>query len=177
MQQQLQELATEGMAWVLIGQVTAVDEHADFGYLLTLELVDDGRTIQARPMWGLGGKAGEGIYSRIEVDDEALVLLPGGDPNRAVAIVGPSSSEAKPPTGWANDKAEIVDRGGLEVRTAQAALVEPLVKAQSFETGLNSALAELQALLAGIGLVSPITTTFLTQLNAGAYRTKALKSE
>ena len=176
MQSKLQELATEGMAWVSLGQVTAVEAHDSYSYLLTLSLVDDGRTVQARPMWLMGGRQGEGVYSRIEVGDEAVVLMPSADPNRAVALIGPASGPAKPPSGWANDKLELVDRGGVEVRTAEGATVQPVLLAD-LDTNLANALTEISALLKILGLPTPVTDTLVSQLNALNWRSAALKAE
>lgn len=172
----LTELMQPGPAWLSLGVVTEVSSSSSFGWLVTLELTDDGRTVQARPMWLMGGAAGEGAYTPIAAGDEALVFFPAGDPNRALCLVGPSSKPNQPPTGWNNDRVELVHTGGTEVRTSQGATVQPVLLAD-LDTELAKALAEMAALIKSLGLPTPLTDAYVTQLNAGAWRSAALKAE
>lgn len=171
----LDRLLDRGAAWVDLGVITAIEEHDSYGYLLTVSLQPEGAEVQARPVWLMGGAQGEGIYSPIAVDDEVVVLLPAGDRNRAIALVGPPSGPSKPPAGWANDRISMVHSGGTEVRLAEAATVERVV-VESLLTDLQSMLTELAAGLTTLGVPTPTTDSTLPQMATG-YRSASLSTD
>lgn len=143
----LRQLAADGLAWVDLATVDSVEEHDAHGYLLNLVLQPAGIEVQARPLWLMGGAQGEGIYFPIAADDEVVVLFPGGDRNRAVALVGPPSTPAQPPDGWANDKIELVHSGGIEIRAAEGAEVEAVLQAAPFQADLHAYQSALETFM------------------------------
>ena len=171
----LQALATSSARpSVFTGTVSAVTQHATWGVLVEGMLRPTGREFQAR-LAAVGARAGEGLWLPVAAGDEVLVVAPDGDLNRAVAVAGLPSRGAAPPSGWDNSAAELVAAGGVAVRKTQAQPVEPVVL-ESLLEDLRGALQELQAGLAGLGIPTPTTTTFLAKL-ATQYRSRALKAE
>ncbi len=175
LQASLRALADSGRSWAHLGQVTAVTTHEDYGYLLDVVLRPSGVEVQARPVWWMGGAQGEGIYAPIAVDDEVVVVVPDGDLNRALAWPGPPSSPSKPPSGWSNDRIELVHAGGVQVRSAEGNDVEAVVL-ESLLPDLQNALTEVQSALAALGLPTTQLANLLANLPTG-YRSTALKTE
>lgn len=174
-EQSLRDLARDGREWLSLGVVTAIEDHDAWGIRLDVTLVPSGRTVQARPGFTACGSSGKGAWVPFEVDAEVLVLLPDGDPNRAVAFHGPTSSPQRPPSGWDNDRVEIVHGGGLEVRATEGASVQKVVT-EDLLPDLLTIMTELQSVLSGLGLTLPSMAQFLLDL-AVAYRSTALKTE
>lgn len=171
----LRDLVGNGRSWAHLGQVTAVEDSADYGFLLDVTLQPSGVEVQCRPVWSMGGEQGEGIYTPIAVDDEVLVIVPDGDLNRALAWPGPPSGPNRPPVGWLNDLISLVHSGGMEVRSSETALVQAVVT-EDFLVALVTALTEISTLLTGLGLATPITTQLVADL-ATLYRSAALRTE
>lgn len=174
-EQGLRDLTADGRVWLSLGVVTAIETHDAWGYLLAVTLQPGGLQVQARPGFTGCGSSGSGAWVPFEVDAEVIILAPDGDLNRAVAIHGPTSSPAKPPTGWSNNKVEIVHGGGLEVRASQGATVRPVVT-EGLLPDLLTIMTELQGVLLGLGLTLPSMAQFLIDL-ALVYRSSALKTE
>lgn len=161
------EVAADNRGWVALGTVTAATAHASLGYVLDVTLQPSGREVQAQ-------LAGRRLLLAAEVGDAVLVLFPDGDPNRAIALPAEIVSSAAPlPSSWTNGGPQVVDPDGLEVRTAEAATVQPLVTAD-FLTDLLAWATVVQSGLSALGVTPP--TDLLTSLPT-AYRTAALKSE
>ena len=97
-----------------VGQVTAIESHASYGYLVTLVLRPGGQEAQARLQFP-GARGGLGLFWPVAVDDEVLVVFPDGDINRAIAIPGVTSAQAKPPADWGNDTIRIEGGADLDV--------------------------------------------------------------
>jgi hypothetical protein len=184
---------------VEVGVVTVVEESEHYGYLLTVVLEPSGRTVQARPLWANGGPTGEGVFWPVAVGDEVVVLAPGGDWNRAVALAGPTSGPSLPPTGWENDALLLACgegvqvRGGLEVRSAPADAVKSVQIAETFLPDLSGFLTALDTFLlacaaattaaqvavaAGVMVASPAYTTLKARVAAQTlYTSTALKAK
>jgi phage baseplate assembly protein gpV len=173
-QRRLQDLAGLGAEPVLLGVVTAVESHASWRYAYTVTL-PDGRELVARPVALAVGSAGGGVWVPIEVGAEVLVLCPGGDVNRALAIAGPVSEPQAPPTGWGNNSVEVVHAGGTVVRLSEGAVVQAVVTADLL-ADLGPALTELQAAATALGLPTANTAALVAALPAG-YRSAALEVE
>jgi len=169
-EQTLRSLVGEGPAYVQVAQVTGISTHASWGYLLDLVVRPGGQELQAR-LLGFG----EAAWTPVSVDDEVLVLLPDGDPNRAVALPGLPSAAAPVPSSFGNDHLDLVHSGGLEARTTAAATVQAVV-VESLLGDLQTALTEIQGALAALGIPLPNTATFLAQLPT-QYRSAAIQSE
>lgn len=146
-----------GAAWVEIGAITAIDDDDDTGHRITVEV--GAQPLSCRPFY-LGANAGAGDFARFVVGSEALVLLPGGDPNAAVAIVGGANREAKPPDDFAHDRRIIVDPGGTSIReTADEATQRVVV--QEF-------LADLSTMLGDANTAITAAATAMTTLSGAA---------
>lgn|GEM_PF-5745058 len=165
----LRELARNGRSWVELAVVTKVEADTNVGVMLECQLVPSGEQLLARPMLRMGGQPGEGDFGRLEVDTEVLILLPGGDRNRAVAIASAVSGASKPPAGWLGDSRQIVDRDGLDVRTAEGTTTVPTVTA-SLLGDLESSLSEMRAALLGLGVASLPQTDSLLAAISTSYR-------
>lgn len=156
----IETLATDTRGWVDLGIVSAVEADADRGYLLTVDLQPSGREVQARLI-------GRRLLLSASVGDEVLVLMPGGDPNRAVAIPAELvSSAAALPSSWTNGGPQIVDSAGLEVRGAAADTVQKVVTEDLLPkiAGLAGELVSISAALASLGVT--VATPNATQLVA-----------
>lgn len=165
LEQLIRSLARDHRAWVELGVIDSIEQDPDVGLMLECSIVPGGDTIHARPRWSSGGRTGEGLWHRAEVGDEVMLLLPGGDRNRAVALFGPLSGPAKPPDGWTADSLQLVDRDGLEVRTEAGTDVEPVVLATLLPS-LKSSLTEMRAALLGLGVASlPETDSLLAAID------------
>ena len=184
---------------VEVGVVTVVEESEHYGYLFTVVLEPSGRTVQARPLWANGGPTGEGVFWPVAVDDEVVVLAPGGDWNRAVALAGPTSGPSLPPTGWENDALLLACgegvqvRGGLEVRSAPADAVKSVQIAETFLPDLSAFLTAFDTFLlacaaattaaqvaaaAGVMVANPAYTTLKARVAAQTlYTSTALKAK
>jgi phage baseplate assembly protein gpV len=185
---------------VEVGVVTAVDPSDHFGYLLTVRLEPSQRVAQARPLWANGGATGDGVFWPVAVGDEVVVLAPGGDWNRAVALAGPTSGPNLPPASWENDALVLACSdggvevlGGLEVRDVAADTVKAVQIAETFLPDLSGFMTTLDTFLltcaaattaaqvaaaAGVFLGSPAYTTFKSRVAAGTlYTSTALKAK
>jgi len=174
LQSRLQDLVADGRTWAELGIVTAVQADDAVGYLLVVEL-PDGRAVEARLVALSCGGSGAGVWVPVSVGAEVVILYPRGDRHAAVALPGPTSSPAKPPTGWANDKVEVVHEGGIEVRTAEGADVQRVVL-EEILADLQTALTEVQVGLAGLGIPTTQLSALILKLPT-EYRSAALQTE
>jgi phage baseplate assembly protein gpV len=177
-QRALAELVQDNRGWVALGQVTAVEAHDAWGYLLTVTLQPSGAECQARPVHAGAGDA-RGDFWPVDVDDEVLVLFPDGDPNRAVALVGVTSAAAGIPSSWDNAQPQFVHPSGKEFRTSESASVQALVT-EDLLAKIAALAGEVAAIGAGIPSGSAVPTPTASELFTmapTAYRTVALKSE
>lgn len=159
-----------------VGTITAIDAHTAWGHVLTVTVQPDGMQVQARPGHLSVGSAGGGVYVPYEVGAEVLLLLPGGDPNRAVALHGPASTEAPIPTGWDNDSVLVQYSGGMQVRGSNAGVMRALVL-ETFLGDLANALTELAAgVTSGTPTPTPTTTALIASMATG-YRSGKLTTE
>lgn len=158
-----------------VGVITAIEAHAAWGHLLSVTLQPDGLEVQARPGHLSTGSAGGGVYVPYEVGAEVLVLLPGNDPNRAIAMHGPASTSAPIPAGWDNDRVLVQHSGGLEVRGSNAGLTQAVVT-EDLLPDLIGVFTEVVAIGAAAFVPTPNTSALLTSLVAG-YRSSKLTTE
>ena len=169
-EQTLRELVGEGRAYVAAGQVTDLQAHPSWGYLLDVTLRPSGRQLQARLLgWGASG------WAPVVVDDEVLVLLPDGDPNRAVAVAGLPSDASPIPSSYDRSRVEIVHAGGLRTRTSGGAATRAVVTVDLLGD-LQTALTEIQAALAGLGLPTTQLAALIAKLPT-FFRSSALETE
>ena len=154
------------------GLVPAVTADASVGWLVEGTMQPSGAVFVSRLLFA-GTGMGTGEFWPVVVGDEVLVLLPDGDPNRAVAIAGLVSLAATPPTSFANDAPRMVHPSGKAFALSQAGVVQAVV----LEAMLPDLLAWVTAVSAafqGLGVILP--TTLTTNLPA-SYRSLAIKSE
>lgn len=185
----LRELVRDSRVWVEIATVDTVEEHDAWGFLLNLEIQPSGQPVQARPMYA-GTGAATGDLWPVEAGDEVLVLLPSGEPNRAVALCGLTSSQALPPSDWDNVQPMHTHAQGKEFRTAEGASVEAVLLAETFQSEAGTWEAALYTFM---NTISSATTaaqiavaaalflvncgSYKDQLAAAAYSAAAVKSE
>jgi phage baseplate assembly protein gpV len=175
-QRALRELADDGRTTLEIGTITEIATHAAWGYLLTLEIEPDGREVQARPIYA-GAGASTGSFWPVAEGDEALVLCPGGDVNRAMAICGLTSSQATPPSDWDNDQPQETHANGRHFRTAEAAAVQKVVT-EDFLSDLIGVFTEIESI--GAAMTPPVATTNTAAMKAQlgtAFRSSAIETE
>ncbi|MEL6347808.1 MAG: phage baseplate assembly protein V [Myxococcota bacterium] len=170
----LQELLADGRVWVSLGQVIEVETDSTWGYLFTVTLQPDGIDVQARPLWPMGGAAGEGSFHPIAVDDEVLVLCPQGDLNQAVILAGLSSIANPVPAGFNNDRGYHVYAKGSEFRTADTDVVQATVT-EDLLSDLQAALTEVSGFMKAFGVPTVNLDALLAKLPT-LYRSTALKT-
>jgi hypothetical protein len=170
----LRSIADDGRAWVAIGTVDTIEEHAAWGVLLNCVVQPDGREVQARVVrWGAGN--GIGAEWPVSQDDEVLLVFPRGDVNQALAIPGLASRRAPVPSSFDNAHPEIVHPGGLTLRTTQAGVAQAVVLAELLPR-LADALSEIATGLAAIPSTNTVTLALVTDL-ATLFRSTALSTE
>lgn len=165
---------------ILIGTIDSI-EALNGGYLATGTVQPDGIPFQARLMWAATGAA-QGDFYPVAVGDEVLVLLPGGDPLRAVAIPGLTSSEATLPADFTNDKPRLVHPDGKTFQTAENATVSPVVVESVLPdlAGLATLVTTIASALGSLGITIDPTaaaTIIATEATPTGYRSKAVFSE
>lgn len=160
--------------FVGVGQVTAVEAHPQWGYLVTLAMRPGGDEVQAR-MATPGAGSARGDYWPVTVDDEVVVLMPEGDPNRAVIMGFLPSSAAAPPTNWGNSAPLLVHPSGKTFLTSQAATAQSVVLVALLPDLLTS-LTEIAAGLASLGIPTTNTSQLVANL-ATMYRSAGVKSD
>ncbi len=111
----IRKIARDPRDWFASGLVRSVDDHDDWGLVISVELTD-GRTVEARPSHvGLGD--GSGIYVPFEVDDEVLLVFDAGEVNNAVVLASkPVSRPQRPESEYDNDRIRITHPEAVEVR-------------------------------------------------------------
>lgn len=201
LQSGLQELTRDTRSWVSLGVVTAVEEHAAWGYLASVTLHPSGREIQARIVgWGP-------VYVPVVVDQEVAVIFPDGDANGALILPGLPSQAAPVPSNWSNASVRveagdvplelaagvsasrvqlvlgtdgsctISAPGGVKLQGSGTA-TQALILGTSFAPALAGAMAEVAALAAaGAGGPIPTTTQFLLNLLSGSYTSTVSRTQ
>jgi hypothetical protein len=178
----LRSIADDGRAWVAIGTVDTIEEHAAWGVLLNCVVQPDGREVQARVVrWGAG--AAIGAEWPVSQDDEVLLVFPGGDVNQALAIPGLASRRAPVPSSFDNAHPEIVHPGGLTLRTTQAGAIHAVVLEsilEKLEAVLDEVIAIGLAMTSGpsVPVPTPAAVALKTEIAAGLlHRSTALSTE
>lgn len=163
---------------ILLGIVDTVEAYGS-GYLVTGTTQPEGDPFQARMLFGAPGQAIGDLFP-VSVGDEVVVLLPGGDPLRAVAFHGGNSSEAALPSSFDNSAPLMVHPSGKTFLTSEGATATPVVT-EALLTDLQSAMTEIVALfgaLASLGITLPSTSTTTLVANLPTlYRSKGVLSE
>jgi hypothetical protein len=176
----LTAMTETGAAWVDLGVVDSIEEHAALGYLANVTLTSRTGACQARLIWP-GGGASRGLLWPVAVGDEVLVLIPSANPNRAVAIAGLVSTPSPLPSDFDNTKPILTHPSGLEVRAVAGAPVSPVVTAF-----LNGDLADvlfeigtaLAALMGGTLATSlPNTAAMYAKCQAGDYLSASIQTD
>lgn len=165
---------TAGPTFVGLGQVVRVEAHDRYGRLATVALQPGGDEVEARILWG-GTRSAGGTFWPLEPDDEVVVLYPDGDPNQAVCIAGLVSDPAPEPSSWDNAAPLTVHPQGSTFATTEGATTQSVVL-ESLLPDLHSALTEVQAGLAALGLPTTSLAALLSALPAG-YRSSGVRSE
>lgn len=172
----LRSIGGDGRTWCEVATVTALVPHPAWGLTVEATLQPQGIDIEARPLWLNGGLPGEGVFVPIAVGDEVLVLLPGGDLNRAVAIAGPVSGGAPSPSGWLGTDTVLVGATGTRVLLTPAGVAQPLMT-QTAATAIDAFAAACEVLgaaLASAGAgAEPAAAAAGTALQAAATSLRA----
>jgi hypothetical protein len=186
-QRTLQEAIGPGPVYVELATIDSVESHTAYGYLLNCTTRPGGLKIQARPLFGV-----RGVAARWSTNDAVLLLIPAGDPNRALAIGGLTSLAQSISSTAANDHLDILDAGGVQVRKTNGAVIEAVLRAATFQTDLNGFLTALQVFMTAVKAAviepslmpastvfqaTPAVVTFCTRAAAGYYSATALKTE
>lgn len=165
---------------ILIGTVDSIEVYGS-GYLVTGTTQPDGEPFQARMLFGAGGAAIGDLFP-VAVGDEVIVLLPGGDPLRAVALHGGNSSEAALPSSFDNSAPLMVHPSGKTFLTAEGATATPLCTEALLPdlSGLATLVTTIAGALGSLGITidpSAAATIIATEATPGGYRSKGVLSE
>lgn len=152
--------------------------------MVQVQLVPDGRVVDAR-VAALGQGIGKGVFAPIQAADELIVLLPGGDANRAVVLGGLANGAAPNPLSNIGLGVLLQHPGGVELRSADGLPAEgivmgPLVEdlaqyltaleafmlASSTATTAPQVAAAAVAFMAAVGQAPAAPSPFLAQLLA-----------
>lgn len=155
-----------------LGVVTAIEAHADLGWLATITLQPGGGEVQAR-IAQIGTAAAGGMFFPVAVDDEVEVYFPDGDPNRAVCRAGLVSAGATAPSCYDNSTPQLVHANGMEFRTGENATVQPVV----VEALLPDLLTWVAGVASGLAAFGIATDTNLPTNLPTAYRSAAIQTE
>lgn len=147
-----------------------------------VELQPDGRTVDAR-VANVGQGPGKGAFWPLLKGDEVIVLLPGGDPNRAVVLGSLGNAKSPNPTANTGLRPLLMHPAGVELRSADGLPAHGLVLApllqdlQAFVTALLTFMgtagtatgpAAPVAAAAATFLADPAVQTLLAGLTASA---------
>lgn len=174
----LRELTRDEREWLQVGTVVERVAHPSWGVALRVRVQPRGAVVVARPLY-----TGGDILTPYEVDSEVLLLCPGGDINRAIALGQPASSPVKEPGDY--DHTIVLIRRETTVRTSDAAPVQPVVTGEIVGPLVDVASA-VGKLAAAVNTLAPGTLTtgeiaavaaLVTAGNAGGYRSPALSAE
>lgn len=155
----LRQLLGPGDTSVVLGTVTALEvPNPTPGAALAAPLVigtvqPGGELFEARVAF-LGAGPGSGIYPpKLLVGQEVLVLLPGGDPNRAV-VLGALHNLANPmgPAALARLGNLFQAPGGNELRSAEGLTAEGMVLGATFFAQLAAYLVAMDAFMAALAV-------------------------
>ena len=173
----LRTIVGDGTAWTHMGEVLELADDPAWGVALTVRIQPSGDIITARPKWTATGN-GTGAFWPITVGDEVLVELPEGDPLRAVAQAGWSSTPAAPPASWDNQQPQFVHGQGVHFRVSGATPAASLKKVvtEDLLPAELSAWTELQVILAALGLPTTNIANLVSQLPT-QFRSTAIKTE
>lgn len=130
----LEQLLRGAPCMVELGKVLTVpapglhDPSGQAARMVQVQLVPSGRLAEAR-VANLGQGLARGVFAPPAPGDEVLVLLPGGDPNRAVVLGGLGNGASPNPV--ANDglKVLLMHPGGVELRSADGLPAHGIVMA------------------------------------------------
>lgn len=167
---------------VAIATVDSIAEHAAWGFVAEVTIQPDGiGPFECRVVWG-GSRNGGGDFFPVATGDEVVVLFPGGDPHRAVAIAGLSSSPSPVPSSWDNQQPQHVHpRGKLFLLSgagvAQAVVLESLLG--KLKSVMDEILVINAAIPSGVSALPAATPTIieLQATLATGFRSTALKTE
>lgn len=174
----LRELTRDEREWLQVGTVLERVAHPSWGVALRVRVQPRGAVVVARPLY-----TGGDILTPYEVDSEVLLLCPGGDINRAIALGQPASSPVKEPSDY--DHTIVLVRREATVRTSDAAPVEPVVTGE-IVSPLSSLATAVGKLGTAVNSLVPGTLTpqeladiaaFVVSAEAGAYKSPALNAE
>ena len=174
----LRDLTRDERAWVQVGTVVERVAHSSWGVALRVRVQPRGVVVVVRPLY-----LGADVLTPFEVDSEVVLLCPGGDLNRAIALGQPASSPVKEPSDYAHD--EVLIRRETTVRTADTAPVEPVVTGEIVGPLVDVATA-VGKLATAVNILAPGTLSteeiaavavLVTAGNAGAYKSPALNAE
>lgn len=133
--------------WVTTGIVTARD-----GYMLTVDLTD-GRPVEARAVHPSPG-SGRGMFWRVSVGTEVMVLLDHGQPGGAMAWPSPAGPAQDLPSDVADDDVLYLYDTHVEVRSAEGQGVDGVVL-RSLLDDLVGMTTDLAAVM--VALTDPLT--------------------
>lgn len=159
MEDSIQQLLRRDPCTVELGQVLTPpapsphDKSGQAARVVQLQLVPSGRTVEAR-VANLGQGLGRGVFAPPAAGDEVLVLLPGGDPNRAVVLGGLGNATAPNPTSNLGLNILLLHPGGVELRSADGLPAHGIVMG-----GLLGDLASWVAALEAFMLTASTATT------------------
>ncbi len=172
LQSKLAQVTEDGLERVTIGQIESIEANGPHGYFLNCRTRPAGNEVQARP-------AASGIWVPYNVGDEVELTFPGGDPNRAIARRGLTSTPDPIPADFNNSQPVFTHPQGLELRTANGAGVEKVTLA-TLLSALDGVLDEVIALgLTGFPAPVPTPNSIALKLAiaAGTHESKALKTQ
>ena len=130
---------------VSLATIDSIESHSAYGFLLNCTIRPDGRKVQARPLF-----AGKGISDRWSTNDPVLLLLPEGEPNRALAVGGLNDLQRPKSSTADNTHIDVLDDGGMEVRKTDGATVEKVLKGETYQGDLDGYLSAVDTLMAAI---------------------------
>ena len=174
----LRDLTRDERAWVQVGTVVERVAHSSWGVALRVRVQPRGVVVVVRPLY-----LGADVLTPFEVDSEVVLLCPGGDLNRAIALGQPASSPVKEPSDY--DHTIVLVRREATVRTSDAAPVEPVVTGEIVSplSSLAAAVGKLGTAVNGLvpGTLTPQELAdiadFVVSAEAGAYKSPALNAE
>jgi hypothetical protein len=182
-----------GVEWVRTGRVIGSEE-GRLGRLWLVELLPDGREVQCE-LACMGAGDGRGVYLAPAAGDEIVVVMPRGDPNRALAIGALNAVRTAPaPASWSGEDVLVLHPGGTRVQRQAVASVEAVLLADRFQPDLAAVLDALEVFAgamaaASVGALAPLAAPATAlqaalqaaaigpRLVAAAYSSAALQAE
>lgn len=159
---------------VAIGVVASVSDHAAFGQVAVVTIQPSGSKVEARILY-LAAAPGQGDFAPVKQGAEVVLLFPGSDRNRAVAIPGLAGGGRSVPSGWDQATRHIVAADGVKVTKTDGAVAEAVVL-ESLLPDLATSLGELSGILKALGMPTPNTDSLVASLGAG-FRSASLSTD